>query len=78
MPLTQIDAVAALVVIDMQKGIVALPAVHPANEITGRIAKLARAFREHNLPVILVNVAGRAPGRTLRSISRRRPIGSSL
>jgi nicotinamidase-related amidase len=63
MPLTQIDPVAALIVIDMQKGIVALPTVHPIAEIIGRIAKLANAFREKGLPVILVNVTGRAPGR---------------
>jgi nicotinamidase-related amidase len=63
MPLTQIDNVAALIVIDMQKGIVALPTVHPVSEITERVARLARAFREHGLPVVLVNVAGGAPGR---------------
>jgi nicotinamidase-related amidase len=64
MPLTQIDPVAALVVIDMQKGIVGLPVAHPIADITGRIARLARAFREKGLPVVLVNVAGGAPGRT--------------
>jgi nicotinamidase-related amidase/MFS family permease len=64
MALTEIDNIAALVVIDMQKGIVALPTVHPAPEITDRVARLARAFRENGLPVVLVNVAGRAPGRT--------------
>jgi len=64
MALTQIDTVAALVVIDMQKGIVALPTAHPIVEITARIARLTKAFREKDLPVILVNVAGGAPGRT--------------
>ncbi len=64
MPLTKLDAVAALVVIDLQKGIVGLPTVHPAGEIIGRTAQLARAFRERGLPVVLVNVSGRAPGRT--------------
>ena len=64
MSLTQIDKVAALVVIDMQKGIVGMPLAHPGSEIVERIARLARAFREKGLPVILVNVAGRAPGRT--------------
>jgi len=63
MPLTQLDPTAALIVIDLQKGIVGLNTVHPATEIVGRAAQLAHAFREHNLPVILVNVAGRAPGR---------------
>jgi nicotinamidase-related amidase len=64
MPLTKLDATAALVVIDLQKGITALPTAHPAQEIVGRAAQLARAFRERGLPVVLVNVAGRPPGRT--------------
>lgn len=64
MPLTKLDEVAALVVIDLQKGIVGLPTVHPASEIVGRAARLTHAFRERGLPVVLVNVAGRAPGRT--------------
>jgi nicotinamidase-related amidase len=64
MPLTQLDTTAALIVIDLQKGIVGLSTVHPAAEIVGRAAQLARAFRERNLPVVLVNVTGRAPGRT--------------
>ncbi len=63
-PLTQLDANAALVVIDLQKGIVDLPTVHPSSEIVSRSAQLAQAFRERRLPVVLVNVAGRAPGRT--------------
>ncbi len=63
-PLTKLDTTAALVVIDLQKGIVSLPTVHPVSEIIGRTAQLARAFRERGLPVVLVNVTGRAPGRT--------------
>lgn len=63
MPL-KLDTVPALVVIDMQKGIVGLPTVHPVGPIVGRIARLARAFRTRKLPVVLVNVAGLAPGRT--------------
>jgi nicotinamidase-related amidase len=38
--------------------------VHPAGEIIGRAAQLARAFRQHGLPVLLVNLTGVAPGRT--------------
>ena len=64
MPLTKLDPVAALIVIDLQKGIVGLPTAHPSSEIVGRAALLARAFRKRRLPVVLVNVAGRAPGRT--------------
>jgi nicotinamidase-related amidase len=64
MPLTKLDSAAALIVIDLQKGIVALSTVHPVAEIIGRTAQLARAFRQQGLPVILVNVTGAAPGRT--------------
>lgn len=64
MPLTTLDPTAALILIDLQKGIVGAPTVHPSSEIVGRAAQLARAFRQRNLPVVLVNVTGRAPGRT--------------
>ncbi len=64
MPLTKLDTAAALVVIDLQKGIVGVPTVHSAGEIIRRTARLARAFRERGLPVVLVNVTGAAPGRT--------------
>jgi nicotinamidase-related amidase len=64
MPLTEFDHKAALIVIDLQKGIVGLPTVHPAGEIIGRAAELAHAFRERGLPVVLVHVTGAAPGRT--------------
>jgi len=64
MPVTQLDTTAALIVIDLQKGLVSLPAVHPMAEIVDRSAQLARAFRERGLPVVLVHVTGGAPGRT--------------
>ena len=64
MPLTTLDPKTALVVIDLQKGIVARPTIHPAAEVVKQAASLAAAFRKHKLPVVLVNVDGRAPGRT--------------
>jgi nicotinamidase-related amidase len=64
MPLTELDATAALIVIDLQKGIVEMPTVHAAEEIVGRSAELARAFRRRGWPVVLVNVTAGAPGRT--------------
>src|SRR5271167_739336 len=63
MPLTKLDTTAALIVIDLQKGLISLPTVHPIDEIVDRAAQLARAFRERGLPVVLVNVRGAAPGR---------------
>ena len=41
-----------------------MPAAHPTGQIIGRTAQLARAFRQHGLPVVLVNVTAAAPGRT--------------
>lgn len=64
MPLTKLDTIPALVVIDLQKGIVGMATVPPANEIIGRVVHLARVFRDRGLPVVLVNVTGVAPGRT--------------
>ena len=66
MTLTALDPTPALIVIDLQKGIVAAPAAHPTEEIVARAAELVRAFRQHGWPVALVNVAGAAPGRTDR------------
>jgi nicotinamidase-related amidase len=59
-----LDPKSALLVIDLQKGIVARPTVHPTAEIVTRASILAGTFRHHRLPVVLVNVAGGAPGRT--------------
>ena len=64
MPLTTLDTTAALIAIDLQKGIVGLAVVHPVGGIVARTAQLARAFRERGLPVVLVNVTAAAPGRT--------------
>lgn len=69
MALTTIDPTPALVVIDLQQGIIA---AHPDEAFTvavQRSAELAAAFREHGLPVVLVNVTAGAPGRTERGRS---------
>ena len=64
MPLTTLDSITALIVIDLQKGIVDGHFVHPIDEIVDRTRALLGAFRARKLPVVLVNVAGRPPGRT--------------
>jgi nicotinamidase-related amidase len=64
MPLTQLDPTAALIVIDLQKGIVGMPTAHSVSDIVSRNGQLARAFRRRGLPVVLVNVTATAPGRT--------------
>ncbi len=63
MPITTLDPTTALVVIDLQLGILALPTVHPIPDVVANAAALANAFRRRELPVVLVTAAGRAPGR---------------
>ena len=64
MPLTTLDPNIALIVIDLQKGIVNGNFIHPIGEVIDRTRALLDVFRAKNLPVVLVNVAGRPPGRT--------------
>ena len=64
MAVTALDPKTALLVVDLQKGIVTIPAAHPAAGVVANAAALADAFRKHHLPVVLVNVGGGAPGRT--------------
>ena len=76
MPVTTIDDKTALIVVDPQKGIVSLPTIHPISGVIERSCALV-AFRHHGLPVVLVNVAGGAPGRPdNRDVMRRCPRGS--
>ena len=64
MPLTTIDEKTTLIVVDLQKGIVNLPTIHPISGVIECACALIDAFRQRGLPVVLVNVAGGAPGRT--------------
>jgi nicotinamidase-related amidase len=64
MALTTIDPTPALVVIDLQKGIVSAHTDEAVIAVVKQAAHLAAEFRRHGLPVVLVNVTGRAPGRT--------------
>ncbi|MFD3452039.1 isochorismatase family protein [Streptomyces sp. NPDC058691] len=64
MTLTTIDPRPALVVIDLQKGIVSALGDPAVTDVVKHATRLATAFRRHSLPVVLVNVTGRAPGRT--------------
>jgi nicotinamidase-related amidase len=66
MPFSAVDAKTALIVIDLQAGIVALPLAHPVEHVVARSTELATEFRQRGLPVVLVNVAGSPPGRTDR------------
>jgi nicotinamidase-related amidase len=56
MPAT-LDPATALVLIDLQHGITALPTVHSSEEIVARCARLADAFRAHNKLVAATRIA---------------------
>ena len=64
MPLTILDPNTALIVIDLQQGVVNGNFIHPIGQVVDRTCALINAFRAKSLPVVLINVAGRAPGRT--------------
>ena len=64
MAVTKLDERAALIVIDLQQGIVALPMAHPVGAVVANAAALAAAFRRRGLAVAIVTVAGGPPGRT--------------
>lgn len=81
MTLTALDERTALVVIDLQNGLLDAPTTpHSVPDVVGRAVALADAFRSRNLPVILVRVtidgSGFAPGRTeVGRAVRARPEG---
>ncbi|RFC70166.1 hydrolase [Streptomyces sp. AcE210] len=63
MALTTLDERTALVVIDLQKGIVGAPTTpYTGTEVVARSVELADAFRSHGLPVVLVRVSAAADG----------------
>ena len=70
MTISTLDAGTALLVVDLQKGIVGLPTAHPMGDIVENAARLAEAFRARKRPVVLINVDGAPAGRADRSLSR--------
>ncbi|MFH1834297.1 MAG: hydrolase, partial [bacterium] len=69
----------ALVVIDLQRGILALPAApHSAAEVVDRAAAMCRAAREAGSTVVLVRVTPSADGRDLlRPLSDMPPLSGA-
>jgi nicotinamidase-related amidase len=64
--ITAIDPHTALVLIDLQRGILAAPTQpYAAAEVLDRAVRLAEAFRAHDQPVVLVRVTARADGADL-------------
>jgi nicotinamidase-related amidase len=74
----QLEQRPALVVIDLQVGILSYPTAHPKEQIIANSAALAEAFRARDLPVVLVNVDGSAPGRSDRGKATGRVGGRSI
>jgi nicotinamidase-related amidase len=64
MPISTLDPNTALIVVDLQAGIVQNDLAHPVSGIIDRSVALLSTFRDRGLPVILVNVAGTPTGRT--------------
>jgi nicotinamidase-related amidase len=64
MAVTTLDPKTALIVVDLQKGLLGSPFIHPVDKLVERSRALLETFRARGLPVVLVNVAGGAPGRT--------------
>jgi nicotinamidase-related amidase len=67
MTISTLDTKTALLVVDLQKGIVGLATAHPIADVVSNAVKLTDAFRRHNQPVVLINVDGTAPGRAEQS-----------
>jgi nicotinamidase-related amidase len=59
---TTLDPATALLLIDLQRGITALPTAHPADDIVLCGAALATAFRKHHQLVVATRVAFSADG----------------
>ncbi|MEV0986517.1 hydrolase [Streptomyces sp. NPDC049949] len=68
-----LDDGTALVLIDLQQGILALPTTRPAEEILANAVALAGAFRAQKLPVVLVRVAWSPDGGDLPTTDVDRP-----
>ena len=56
MAVTALDPNTAVVVIDMQKGVLARDTVHPTAEVLAHVVRLVDAFRAKGRPVVLVRV----------------------
>jgi nicotinamidase-related amidase len=68
MPLTTVDERVALVVVDLQNGALGRPmAPYTAQDVVDRTARLAEAFRERGLPVVLTRFTVAAEPRPRRT-----------
>ena len=63
MAVTTLDPKTALIVVDLQKGILSRVSADAISGVVTNAVALLDVFRAHKLPVVLVNVSGVAPGR---------------
>lgn len=77
MAVTTLDPQTALIVIDLQNGIVTHQTAHPIDGVVDNAALLAETFRRNGLPVVLVTVGGAPAGRTeqIRNTAGQLPAG---
>ena len=54
--ITAMDKNTALVLIDLQKGILKRVTAHPISEVLEKVVCLVEAFREKELPIVVVKV----------------------
>ncbi len=64
MTLTAIDPKTALLIIDLQNGIVAYDTTPPSAQVVDKACELIAGFRRQGLPCVFVTVDGAAPGRS--------------
>lgn len=62
MAVSSLDEEVALIVIDLQKGVVALPLMNDPQQVIYQAGKLIDVFRQRQKPVVRVNVKGGVPG----------------
>lgn len=67
MPLTILDPQSALIVVDLQKGLVGALSAPVWDSVVERSRALVTAFRANGQPVVIVTADGAAPGRTERN-----------
>jgi len=68
--ITGLDKNTALILIDLQKGVVEMPLAHPVQTVLANAVKLAEAFRRAGLPIVIVNVN---PGGAAWTKARKEP-----
>jgi nicotinamidase-related amidase len=70
MTITTLDTKTALIVVDLQKGALGVPTLHPMDEVVENSRLLAAAFRSQDLPVVFVRVVNGVFGRSERVLDR--------